>query len=116
MIVVKCNACGWIGHSKELEILQTDAKYEDGKYVDYETCPDCGSIVALEDLGNDRFFTQAELRSLWGLFSDVPIDDADQILEDFLGFKAGTDRFEVWHWFDEKYAGGVVKLIETWSN
>lgn len=32
-------------------------------------------------------------------------------LEDyFLDFPVGTNRFEIWHWFDEKYPEGVAKL------
>lgn len=30
----------------------------------------------------------------------------------FMGFLPGTDRFEIWHWFDEQYSRGVAKLIE----
>lgn len=41
------------------------------------------------------------LQELWDMFSNVPINDEDEIEEDFLNFKAGTSRFEVWHWFDE---------------
>lgn len=39
------------------------------------------------------------------------IDDDECILDDFLGFGYGTHREEIWHWFDEKYSGGVAKLI-----
>lgn len=42
------------------------------------------------------------LQELWDMFSNVPINDEDEIEEDFLNFKAGTSRFEVWHWFDER--------------
>lgn len=99
MIVVRCNACGvWIGNETELAAN--------------ERCPNCGASHGLMYVDHSCVFDQPELKALWGLFGDIPIDDADQILEDFLGFRAGTDRFEVWHWFDERYAGGVVK---TWS-
>ena len=26
-------------------------------------------------------------------------------------FPAGTEREEIWHWFDEHYYGGVVTLL-----
>lgn len=50
-----------------------------------------------------------DLKRLWAEFSDVPIDDDDNIQKDFLGFKAGTDRFEVWRWFDSKCPNGLRK-------
>ena len=42
------------------------------------------------------------LKELWESFSDVPINDEDEIEEPFLNFEEGTSRFEVWHWFDER--------------
>ena len=37
--------------------------------------------------------------------------DEDAILEEFLGFSEGTDRIEIWHWFDENYPEGVAALM-----
>ena len=42
---------------------------------------------------------------------EIPIDDEDAILEEFLGFSEGTDRIEIWHWFDENYPEGVAALM-----
>lgn len=42
------------------------------------------------------------LKELWDDFSDVPVNNNDEIERDFLYFKAGTSRFDVWHWFDER--------------
>ena len=55
----------------------------------------------------------ANLKRLWSEFGDIPINDQDQLEEPFLGFDKGTDRFEVWHWFDERYPGGVAALTGT---
>ena len=55
-------------------------------------------------------YTKKELESLWELFGDVPINDNDEIEEDFMFWDAGTDRFDIWKWFDEKYPGGVAAL------
>jgi hypothetical protein len=52
-----------------------------------------------------------ELRQLWRDFGDnTPIDDDDNIEEAFLDFEAGTNRLDVWHWFDEQYSYGVARL------
>lgn len=42
------------------------------------------------------------LKELWDQFSVVPVNNDDDIEEDFLFFPAGTSKFEVWHWFDDR--------------
>lgn len=49
-----------------------------------------------------------EIKKLWDEFSEIPVDDDDRILRDFRDFPAGTDRFEVWHWFDGMCPNGVM--------
>ena len=53
-----------------------------------------------------------ELKEAWNRF-DVPVDKDDNIEEDFevdgIVFKKGTDKFEVWHWFDEQFKEGLFK-------
>ncbi|MEZ3492870.1 MAG: hypothetical protein K1W38_11360 [Lachnospiraceae bacterium] len=55
-------------------------------------------------------FNDAELEKLWEIFGCVPVNDNDEILEEFLGFPEGTDRIEIWQWFDELYSKGVKVL------
>ena len=40
---------------------------------------------------------------LWEEFGDIPINDDDEIEEEFLEFEVGTDRFEIWHWFEDTF-------------
>ena len=42
------------------------------------------------------------LKELWNEFSEVPVNNNDEIEEDFLFFPVGTSKFDVWHWFDER--------------
>lgn len=42
------------------------------------------------------------LKELWDKFSEVPVNNYDEIERDFLLFYAGTSKFDVWHWFDER--------------
>lgn len=56
-------------------------------------------------------FNSQESEKLWQIFGEIPIDNADAILEEFLGFPEGTDRIEIWHWFDENYPEGVAALM-----
>ena len=42
-------------------------------------------------------------RSLWTKLSDIPVTDDGDIEEVFLSFPIGTDREEIWHWFEETF-------------
>ena len=44
--------------------------------------------------------TLKELQELWDKLGDIPVNNDDEIEEDFLNFPAGTSKFDVWHWFD----------------
>ena len=62
--------------------------------------------------GEDRFLLSPEqVLDLWHDFEDIPINDWDEIEAPFLHFPAGTYRFAVWHWFDERWQGGVYELL-----
>ena len=53
-----------------------------------------------------------ELEELWDEFADVPMNpETEEMEEPFLHFPAGTNREEVWEWFDERYSRGVAKLL-----
>ena len=62
---------------------------------------------------NPEKIKEIAIRNMWERFGDVPIDDADCITEKFFQWPAGTNRFDIWHWFDERYEGGVARLIFT---
>lgn len=97
MIVCRCNACGnWIGKEAELR--------------DHGSCPNCGRSDGIMDLESGCVFDDRELEILWSILGDIPCNDDDESEEDFIGFEAGTNRFDIWHWFDEKYSKGVAVL------
>lgn len=102
MVLVRCNKCGWIGKEDELLRLY---------YDDVEYCPKCKSTDALMDLEAGCSFDEKEIERLWELMGEVPVNNDDEIEEDFLGFPEGTHKEEVWHWFDEAYPAGVCRLI-----
>ena len=47
------------------------------------------------------------LSELWEMFGDIPVNNDDEIEEDFLNFPAGTSKIDVWHWFDERCANNL---------
>ena len=57
----------------------------------------------------DLYNEQCYLRTLWEKFSDVPIDKDECIEVTFHIWEKGTDRFRVWHWFDERCPNGLAR-------
>lgn len=51
--------------------------------------------------------TIERLEKMWNEFANIPINNDDEILEDFYDWEKGTYRFDIWHWFDEELPGGV---------
>ena len=63
---------------------------------------DCDDLlVSLTGWGMETLLKITALKSLWDEFSDTPIDDDECIDTDFYDWPKGTDRYEIWHWFDE---------------
>ena len=56
------------------------------------------------------------LERFWDILGNTLVDDNGIIQESFLWWPKGTDREDIWHWFDEKYPGGVVKLMRLEEN
>ena len=107
MQVLRCNACGkWVGNETGLDI-----EFKNG--LEREVCPKCGAGEALMDLDHGCHFTDSELERLWELFGEVLIDDDEGIGEEFLGFEEGTNRNEIWCWFDERHSKGTVHLMHV---
>lgn len=47
----------------------------------------------------------------WEKLGDIPVNDDGEIQEPFMQYPVGTDREEIWRFFDEFYPGGVAKLM-----
>lgn len=81
----------------------------DEERVDYWDADDIDTSIA----EHIEAAIEALCKSWWRMFGDVPINDDDGIDEPFMGWPRGTDRFEVWHWFDAVNPGGVKELTVT---
>lgn len=65
-------------------------------------------------------WTQAQrdyaLKQLWAELTDIPMNPNTECMEaQFLHFPAGTEREDIWHWFDERYSKGVAGLLYSGS-
>lgn len=57
------------------------------------------------------FAWDKKLEKLWEEFGNIPIDNNDRITERFYHWKKGTNRFDIWHWFDDNHSKGLAKGI-----
>lgn len=48
------------------------------------------------------------LCDLWNMLADVPVDQDDMVEESFLFFPVGTDRQDIWHWFESCHPDFLV--------
>lgn len=73
---------------------------------EYETiCKGLEEIESLQDRDN-------ALEKLWEQLEDIPMNPDDECIEaPFLHFPVGTEREEIWHWFDERHSKGVAYLL-----
>jgi len=46
---------------------------------------------------------------LWKVLSDIPTNENEEIELPFLHFETGTDKYTIWHWFEEKFNISVAK-------
>ena len=46
--------------------------------------------------------TKEQLQELWNKLGNIPINENDEIEEQFLHFAIGTDKLDIWHWFDDQ--------------
>lgn len=52
------------------------------------------------------------LKGLWNEFGAIPMNPETECIEaDWRGWKAGTFREDIWHWFDERHSKGVAYLL-----
>lgn len=52
------------------------------------------------------------LEGLWQDLGDIPLCEKTETIEiPFLHFPVGTDKEEIWHWFDERHSKGVAYLL-----
>lgn len=67
-----------------------------------------GTAMAMETLEQ----RDKTLEQLWDELTDIPMNaNTEQTEEQFLHFPAGTDREDIWHWFDMRYSKGVAYLL-----
>ena len=94
--ICKCNNCDNLYLDTN---PQTNAKKFDvdslglDELIDHK-CPKCKT---------DGYLTDEVYKDLWEILGNTFINDDGELLESFLHFEIGTDREEIWHWFEETF-------------
>jgi hypothetical protein len=99
-------------------------KYTTGKGVSYNFEEDKKNELLSKDdsrfvvlckrmAGNDLNCKEVAV-SLWNELGDVPVNEEDEIDENFYThtgfmFEKGTDKFEIWQWFEDVFFISVAK-------
>jgi hypothetical protein len=54
--------------------------------------------------------TREQAEKLWKELEDIPIDEDEFIDVDWHIFPKGTDRVEIWHWFEDYFDIPIAEL------
>lgn len=98
----------YMANSREV-IQGIVAQFE--KYEDCNVSFNSTMDMVVEEAKKSIQLDDKVLEFLWERLGNIPVDDDGCIEEDFLEYVEGTDREEIWQWFDENYSKGVASLI-----
>lgn len=75
-------------------------------------------ILSMDDEFS-QLLKDSQIKKIWALLSDIPFDEDNDgrllLGEDFALWKKGTEREEIWKWFDQNHTKGVEWLMEHTS-
>ena len=95
-----CNNCDELYFDTNPQINAKKFDISGLSSLESHKCPICKT---------DEFLSDDVYVKLWGMLGDVCVNEDDEIDEDFLHFEKGTDKFEIWHWFEETFNISVAK-------
>lgn len=88
--------------------------YVPSLHVDIVLFENDGEVTELRfsKLPSDRAFRDVVVEELWDNLADVPIDpETEELDEPYYIWPKGTDKEDIWHWFDEHHSKGVAYLL-----
>ena len=88
--------------------------YVPSLHVDIVLSENDGEVTELRfsKLPSDRAFRDVVVEELWDDLADVPIDpETEELDEPYYIWPKGTDKEDIWHWFDEHHSKGVAYLL-----
>lgn len=71
-----------------------------GTFSVFDYCPACGQ----------KFNYMKWIRELWDEFGDLPMNpETEEIETEWLWFRIGTHREDIWHWFEKSFGVSVAE-------
>ncbi len=58
-----------------------------------------------------KWLKMNDILELWKKLGDIPVNDDELIQEPFLDFVRGTNRHDIWHWFEDEFSVRVADLM-----
>lgn len=98
-------------HGKTGTLITTKILSVDNPKLDYLI----GRVTYGSPLSGHYGMEILTVEDLWNEF-DVPVDDDECIEDDWYCFKKGTNRVEVWSWFEENFNVSVHELMYGGEN
>ena len=95
-VVVHVNRSG-INFKYRNTVIHYEPKHHPGKEMVVK------ALHSFKEILTRYYGNVEETQKLWDKLGDVPINENEEIEENFLHFLAGTDREDIWHWFEEKF-------------
>jgi hypothetical protein len=102
----KCVSCK--SSDIEYDLIET----EDSPCQD-ATCNSCDakwteiySVTSIEVTSNPKL---DKAKDLWKQLGNIAINDDEEIEETFLDFEVGTERSDIWTWFEEEFNLSVAE-------
>lgn len=80
------------------------------KYEDCNTSFNSTMDFVVGEAKKSVILNDEVLEFLWERLGEIPVNDDGEIEEDFMGYEEGTNREDIWSWFDENYSKGVYFL------
>lgn len=88
--------------------------YVPSLHVDIVLSENDGEVTELRfsKLPSDRAFRDVVVEELWDNLTDVPIDpETEELDEPYYIWPKGTNKEDIWYWFDEHHSNGVAYLL-----
>lgn len=102
----------------KIDRIENDSEFMEAEYNAVKTyCENCRYSITNEDLeiiksrglkGSYINWKLEYIKDLWGDFADIPMNlETEKLEKEWNGFPIGTQREDIWHWFEETFSISV---------
>ena len=87
------------------------------KMYGFQSCIACKNTDCAHNTRREQIMEKDKrIEALWNEFGDIPMNpETEEIETKWNNFPAGTNREEIWYWFDEQHSKGVGWLMNDYD-